>query len=487
MARVVLLWLSFLSVKAHQTCTKGRLFVADKDASKVHVLDLDDADGVVVASLDAPIAGARLMATDTDMATVIAIDRGSSAQGSVHFYSPGLSADDHGDHVDVVKSTPRAHDYTLTGWKPTHTTYSAGYVNVFMDGVWSSDLSEDMHNSSAVFVKESSLSTTPVVVEVPIDGAHHGVSYALSDNHFVMSVSTDARKMRVDGTSSLPGSFAVASAAGAVLQEIGTESSPSCPAFHGAAKIGNTFVTGCGSGGWLRGTYTGQASEPVSWERVEFPKPNASLEYRSGTVRKYTPGSLFLADLYPLGLSAPRYVAPISPTGSVAAGSLLEVTRSTSENDVCHWAVDQAVADDGTHVAVLTKDGSLSVAEVDGNAAGTMAVASVFDNAIDCADTAMVAGHGVVHIVAGGVSPRLLTVDLAEVLGGHADHAVSSTSLSFTPASRAALALPSSMACAPEGHGHGHDHDHDHDDETSSTSMLTATLALLLGAMLWVG
>ena len=384
--------------------------------------------------------------------------------------------------MDVVKSTPRAHDFTLTGWKPTHTTYSAGYVNVFMDGVWSSDLAEDMHNSSAVFVKESSLSTTPVVVEVPIDGAHHGVSYALSDNHFVMSLSTDARKMRVDGTSSLPGSFAVASATGAVLQEIGTESSPSCPAFHGAAKIGNTFVTGCGSGGWLRGTYNGQASEPVSWERVAFPKPNASLEYRSGTVRKYTPGSLFLADLYPLGVSAPRYVAPMSATGSVAAGSLLEVTRSTSENDVCHWAVDQAVADDGTHVAVLTKDGSLSVAEVDGTAAGTMAVASVFDSAIDCADTAMVAGHGVVHIVAGGGSPRLVTVDLAEVLEGHADHAVSSMSLSFAPASRAALALPPSMACAPEGHGHGHDHD----DETSSTSMLTASLALLLGAMLWV-
>ena len=282
---LLLCGLTLWGVQAHETCTNGRLFVTDKDNAKVHVLELDDANKASVASLDTQIVAPRLYATDTDMATVMSIDRGTTQKGSVLFFSPGLSGEDHGDHVDVVKSTPSSYAFNLTGWKPTHVTSSVGYMNVFMDGVWSSDLSEEMHNSSAVFIKEADLSSNPAPVEVPLEGAHHGVCYALSDNHFFTSVSTPARIMRAAGTSSLPSSFVVASSAGDIVQELGNDTAPSCPGLHGAAHIGSTVVTGCGSGGWFHLTYSGAANPPATWERIPFPSIMDGAAARSGTMR----------------------------------------------------------------------------------------------------------------------------------------------------------------------------------------------------------
>ena len=451
--------LNVLSARADHHCTKGRLFISDKNEAKLHVLDLDDMS--TSATFNVPIPGARLLATDTDMATVLCVDRGTDQKGSVHFFNPGISQDDHGDHVDVVKSTPAAYDFNVTGWKPTHLTYSAGYMSVFMDGVWSPNPDDEMQNSSAVFVKESSLSTTPSLLEVPVEGAHHGVAYALSDDHFVVSVTTTPRLTRVSGASSLPDHFVVTGRSGEVLTELGNASSPSCPAFHGAAYVGNTLVTGC-AGSWFRMTFTGQAAEPATWEKVAFPSPPdaTGVAFRSGTVRKNKVAGLFVADLSPLDRSpTPRYVASMSATGSVAAGNLMKTTRYPNDNDACHWQVDLASDAAGTHVAVLSKDGNLSVAEVSANAAGTPVVAPVFESAIDCGDTAMVAGHGVMYIIVAGDTPRLLTVSLAEVLAGHAEHAVSTQALAFTPSTQAALALPPSVACASPAHDHDHGSD----------------------------
>ena len=294
----------------------------------------------------------------------------------------------------MTKSAPSAYSYNLTGWKPTHVTSSVGYLNVFMDGVWSSNLAEEMHNSSAVFIKEADLSSNPVPVEVPVDGAHHGVCYALSDSHFLTTVSTAARSMRTDGTSSLPGYFVVASSTGEVVQEVGNESVPSCPAFHGAGHIGTTVVTGCGSGGWLRMSYTAAASEPVTWERVPFPSMADGAAVRSGTVRSHKGASMFAADVYPSASRLPRYVAPMLKEGSASANNLVQVTSDT-ENDMCHWAMDQASTASGTHLVVLSSSGNLSVTPVGADAvAGTTMMGAVFDQGITCSDTAMVAGHG---------------------------------------------------------------------------------------------
>ena len=489
MARWLLLSLSLLSVRADHHCTKGRLFVSDKNDAKVHVVDLDTMS--IPTTFDVPIPSARLLATDTEMATVVSVDRGTDQQGTVHFFNPGLSTDDHGDHVDVAKSTPSVHSYSLKGWKPTHITYSAGYVNVFMDGVWSTNPADDVHNSSAVFIKESSLSSaTPTVIEVPIPGAHHGVTYALSDDHFVMTMTTEARMMRVSGASSLPDHFVVTNATGDVVMELGNATSPSCPAYHGAGFIGSTLVTGC-AGHWFRMTYSGQASPPVTWEKVSFPSPSdaAGVAFRSGTVRVNKAGGIFVGDMSPVDRSpTPRYVASMSSDSSVAAGNLMKTTRLADENDACHWGVDLASDTDGTHVAVLYKDGNMSVAEVSASAIGTPVVGAVFDSAIECSDTSMVPGRGVMYILVSSGTPRLLTVNLHEILAGHADHAVSSQRLSFTP-SGGALAVPPSVACAAEGHGdedHHDGHDHGGDGETSGTTfMVAATWPLLLAAALW--
>jgi len=478
--------------KAAGSCTHGRLFIADAESAKVHVLDLDDEDYAVLASLDAPIPAARLVATETDLATVVSVDRKSGGhgapiteEGSVHFYSSGLTAEEHGDHHDLIKRDPSKHSFTLTGWAPTHVTSSAGYVSVFMDGAWSPDPAEGVHNSSAIFVKEARLAAGPTPIEVPLEGAHHGVSYALSDDHFLVSVSTEARVMQEADASALPDHFMVAGPSGGVLHELGDHESPSCPGYHGSAHSDNTWVMGCGAGGWLRISYDAGASPPASWATVPFPSPLAGVDFRSGTVKSSSSrnGGVFVADLYPLGPKTPRYAAPVPAEGSsMDVDNLVQLNRDAAENDVCHWALARRAG--GTHLAFLNKDGTMTVAEValSGDTGEPKSLA-VFGEEIDCADTALVAGPTVAYVIVAGATPRVLTVSLGAIDEGRTDHAVTSKPLSFTPAG-GALALPPSVACeeGPGGHD-GHDHGPGDDTDTDAAgragSVLLSLFALL--------
>ena len=419
-------------------CTKGMLLISDKTAAEVHVYDLDGNSPTKKKTLSVSSAATSLYATESSLSYVVVRNRGDTAvQGTVQFISSGLSAHDHGDETHIVKSTPTVFDFQVTGWRPTHLTSSHGYITIFMDGS-----AADGYNSSAVFVEEAalqSLTATSDVTEVHLEGAHHGVAYALGGGRYFTSVTASSG-------SALPDNFIVTDAAGNIMTEVGTESAPSCPGYHGGAYLDDTWIFGCGSGGLLRVRYDADATTPaVQWDRVENPLDGT---YRTGTVRSSKGGGVFVADFYISGSASARHLWSVLPTTSETFDHhLMGLNRIVDARTDCSYVLDRAAAtrSGGVLVAVMHDEGNLTVTLVGADGIPTTSKdVPVFPGGLACNELSLVAGNGEVYILDRS-TPQLVTVDLHDAFEGNAN-AISHMTLPFTPNS-GALSLPPALAC----------------------------------------
>jgi len=433
-----LLVLPALALGSGHECTKGRLFISEETAPEVHVYDLDGNTPELTETLTVAASASGLYATESELAYVVVRNRADTAvQGTVHFIRAGLSSIDHGVHTDVVKSAPTVADYHVTGWRPTHLTSSEGYIAIFMDAS-----GPDNYNSSAVFVEEAalqSMTATSVPTEVHLDGAHHGVAYALGSGRFLTTVTPSSGSI-------LPDNFILTDAAGTILEEVGTEATPSCPGYHGAAHLDHTWMFGCGSGGLLRVDFDSHATTPdLQWERLANPLDGT---YRTGTVRSSKEGGVFVADYYNSTDRMSRHLWSVLPTTSEALEHhLMALERVVDERTDCSYVLDRAPVSSagGVIVVVMHGEGNLTLTPIgtDGIPGSSMDV-PIFPGGLDCEHLSMVAGYGEVYILDSS-TPQLVTVDIRNAYHSNSN-AVSKFNLPFTPSS-GALSLPPSLAC----------------------------------------
>mmetsp|Transcript_12926 Transcript_12926/g.29259 ORF Transcript_12926/g.29259 Transcript_12926/m.29259 type:complete len:487 (+) Transcript_12926:104-1564(+) len=431
-------------------CTKGLLFISDETSTTVHVYDLDGNAPEETSTLVVAAPATGLYATETELSHVVVRNRADTAvQGSVQFIRSGLSAEDHGVETHVVKGTPTIFDFHVTGWRPTHLTSSEGYIAIFMDAS-----AEHNYNSSAVFVEEAaiqSMTATSDVTEIHLAGAHHGVAYALGGGRFLTTVTPSSGFI-------LPDNLIMTDAAGTVIEQVGSEETPSCPGYHGAAHLDHTWMLGCASGGLLRVSYDPHASTPsLQWDRLENPLDGS---FRTGTVRSSKGGGVFVADFYNSSVSGaqPRHLWSVLPTtGEAFEQHLMSLERVVDERSDCSYVLDRAAATStgGVLAVVMHDEGNLTITLIGADGMpGAGKDVPIFSGGLGCEHLAMVAGYGEVYILDSN-APQLVTVDLREALEGTSD-AVKMYSLPFTPSS-AALSLPPSLAC-------------NHDDVTTTTT-----------------
>ncbi|WP_273689899.1 hypothetical protein [Ketogulonicigenium vulgare] len=198
--------------------TLYRVFVGDHAGGSVTALDLADPDH----RWQFDTTGQVKLFGVAGGATVAAVQ---SDDNAVHFFSSGISFEDHGDHADIAVSDPAAIDTVLTGPRPFHVVDHGGSVIINYDQGGYAELI-DAHHLSHGEVELTTFTQSQ---------AHHGFVARLGGN-LLSTVASD-----------------VADAPRLGLQAFNADGTPAgdlvtCTAIHGEAFSGAYLAAGCREG-----------------------------------------------------------------------------------------------------------------------------------------------------------------------------------------------------------------------------------------------
>ena len=196
---------------AHGELAGVRLLVASLDGPELLVLDA--ADGDVLGRFTIPSLGRVYQLPNAQLAAVTNRDA-----DRVTFVHSGLSAVDHGDHMDLLQGTPYVLKTVNLGPVPTHFFAQGFDIAVYNDG-----------DGSMAWLDARLLGISLDFVQVSGTGADHG-SLAVVDGYLI------GGGLREEGVR--------------VFDRNETElaSFGGCPGLHGQATLGNAVAFGCSDG-----------------------------------------------------------------------------------------------------------------------------------------------------------------------------------------------------------------------------------------------
>ena len=354
-----------------------RLLVASLDGPELLVLDA--ADGDVLATFTIPSLGRVYQLPNAQLAAVTNRDA-----NRVTFVHSGLSAVDHGDHMDLLQATPYVLKTVNLGPMPTHFFAQGNDIAVYNDG-----------DGSMVWLDARLLGISLDFVQVPGPAADHG-SLAVVDGYLI------GGGLREEGVR--------------VFDRNETElaSFGGCPGLHGQATLGNAVAFGCSDGVLIvevRGGGTFAANKVTN--------PAGSPENaRVGTLTAH-PSSPVVIGNYGQG------IAIIDP-----------VARSLTPVALPAGPAALRFSDDG-ELVVLTLDGALH--RLDATTGDVLASVQVVDAVVAGQPRPALALSGDHAFVTDPAHGAVWVVDL--------DHMEVEThyDLPFTPGSVAVMAIPGAV------------------------------------------
>lgn len=199
--------------------TAWRLFVADRDAPMVHVIDAVTGKQMESFTTRSP---ARIYPTSSGR-SVFAVQADAN---TVQAISTGISFDDHGDHGDIEIEKPALIDAAIDGMKPVHFVEHHGDIALFFDG----------DGVAKIMSEKAMLEGKPVIRDVTTVAPHHGVAVPLGD--YVLVTEPDRNDL-----SKLPIGINVLDKSGEKLGGL-----HECPDLHGEASSGNMLLIACAEG-----------------------------------------------------------------------------------------------------------------------------------------------------------------------------------------------------------------------------------------------
>ncbi len=188
-----------------------RLLVASLDGPELLVLDAVDGD--VLATFTIPSLGRVYQLPNAQLAAVTNRDA-----NRVTFVHSGLSAVDHGDHMDLLEGTPYVLKTVNLGPQPTHFFAQGNDIAVYNDG-----------DGSMAWLDARLLGISLDFVQVPGTAADHG-SLAVVDGYLIGGGLREAGVRVFDRNETELASFG------------------GCPGLHGQATLGNAVAFGCSDG-----------------------------------------------------------------------------------------------------------------------------------------------------------------------------------------------------------------------------------------------
>ena len=188
-----------------------RLLVASLDGPELLVLNA--ADGDVLATFTIPSLGRVYQLPNAQFAAVTNRDA-----NRVTFVHSGLSAVDHGDHMDLLQGTPYVLKTVNLGPMPTHFFAQGFDIAVYNDG-----------DGSMAWLDARLLGISLDFVQVPGTAADHG-SLAVVDGYLIGGGPREAGVRVFDRNETELASFG------------------GCPGLHGQATLGNAVAFGCSDG-----------------------------------------------------------------------------------------------------------------------------------------------------------------------------------------------------------------------------------------------
>lgn len=204
---------------ADEDVTAWRLFVADREAPAVTVVDAVEREVIGTFEVDFPAALHRTTSGETVFAVV-------GDQGSVSVISTGIAFHDHGDHADISLEDAALLDVTLTGDRPAHFVEFGGNIAQWFDG----------EDEARFFSERSVLAGDPDIRTVNVAAPHHGVAVPF-DNHAVVTIPNP------EDASQRPVGARVVDFEG---NQVGGD--VDCPGLHGSAGSGSLYALACDTG-----------------------------------------------------------------------------------------------------------------------------------------------------------------------------------------------------------------------------------------------
>jgi zinc transport system substrate-binding protein len=295
--------------------TAWRLFVSDREQSKVTVIDAVKGEALDTFTIKAPGSLYR----SNSGRTVFAVQGDA---GAVTAIASGISFDDHGDHGDIDVEAPKLTGTEITGQKPSHFVEHDGEFAAFFDG----------EGVGRIISEKAVLEGKSDFREVKTGAPQHGVAVAYG-SHVLLS---EPNKEKPD---ELPVGIRTVDEAGVQVGDIAE-----CPDLHGEASSGNILAFACGTG--LLVVTHGESGPEIR----HLPYADSLPDGKSTTLI----GGRGLQ--YFLGNYGSDKVVLIDPTAESDAFRLIELpTRRV------HFAVDPIRA---KFAYVLTEDGQLHQLDV---------------------------------------------------------------------------------------------------------------------------
>ena len=194
-----------------------RLLVASLDGPELVVLDADD--GAVIGRFTVPGPGRVHQLPNAQLSAVVHRDA-----NRVTFVHSGLTAVDHGDHMDLLQGSPYVLKTVNLGRAPTHFFARGNDIALFNDG-----------DGSMVWLDARLLGISLDFVEVPGQGADHSAVHdrgalAVVDGHLVGGGLSEAAVRVYDRRATQVAVFG------------------GCPGLHGQAVAGSVVAFGCSDG-----------------------------------------------------------------------------------------------------------------------------------------------------------------------------------------------------------------------------------------------
>ncbi|ETX00336.1 MAG: hypothetical protein ETSY1_11600 [Candidatus Entotheonella factor] len=368
----------------------GRLMILDTANHQVHVFDLES-EGVVetfaITQSMAPGFGTLLARTSNGRLGLVAQRSGHFSPENdpsvnvIALVDSGLTVEDHGDHFDALRQTPRQLPYRMGHgggqfglYRPIHIDAHHGLIAIHYDGSRHPDDDAQNINAQVLAYSEADLvSRTQPIPLFDLDaGSHqHGAAIAFNEDLFVVSVGTPDASLGGLDYSTLPRGAATFNAAGEEQQDFRGR----CPQLHGSAITGAFVAFGCNEGprNMADPDYTGppitarsgvlvlthDGGSPGAFTAAEVTYPEDGSDTTSGTLRSGTGPSegIIIASYGPMQFL--KIIGAQVQDGTPNGSSLIDVAGTIETHDIEH-ADDNFPQGQGRFI-VLTEAGDLHI------------------------------------------------------------------------------------------------------------------------------